>query len=187
MAITFGLQDAKVAKRTAAGTYGTAIDVPHVQMVNVTMRVISAEGTGDDSLAVVASRIIAGAGQCRMQGVPLAVLALLTGMTLANEGTSPAEIDTLPIVAGARLPAFGIVGQGLAEEGLGDQVIFVPNAKITSDVQLGQMEYGALSMVEFSFTAINDNVGEDGYDIINIIEHETALTTLALPPAHLAD
>lgn len=181
MPITFGIQDCKVGTRTAAGTYSTAVDVPHIQMMNVNMRVISAEGTGDDRVVAVASRIIAGTGQCRMQGVSLEALAVVTGMTLDTEGTGATVIKTLPIKAGARLPAFGVVGQGLAEDGLGDEVIFVPNAKITSDVQLGQMEYGVLSSVEFSFTAVDD--GE--YDILNLIEHATALTALALPPAHL--
>jgi hypothetical protein len=181
--VTFGIQDCKVAPRDGVDDYGTAVDVPFIQMMNITMRVISAEGTGDDRIVAVASRVIAGQGQCRMQGVPLAALAVITGMTLASEGTTPDEIDTLPIVAGTRLPAFGIVGQGLAEEGLGDLTLFVPNAKITSDVTLGTMEYGQLSQVEFTFTAIDD--GE--YDILNLIEHETALTALAIPPAHLDD
>lgn len=183
MAVTFGIQDCRVAPRTGAGAYGTAVDVPHIQMMNVTMRTLSAEGTGDDRIVVVASRIIAGQGQCRMLGVPLAALAAVTGMSLASEGTTPNIIRTLPIVAGARLPAFGIIGQGLAEEDMGDHVIYVPNAKITSDVTLGSMEYGTLSSVEFTFTAVDD--GE--YDILNLIEHETALSALVLPPAHMDD
>lgn len=182
MPVTFGIQDAKVATRDGLNDYGTAVDVPYIQMMNVTMRVISAEGTGDDRIVAVASRVIAGQGQCRMQGVSLEALEVVTGMTLAEEGDPPNEIKTLPIVAGTRLPAFGIIGQGLEEEGMGDVLLFTPNAKITSDVTLGTMEYGTLSQVEFTFTAIDD--GE--YDILNLIHRETT-GAYTLPPAHMDD
>lgn len=182
MSVTYGIQDAVVATRNGPDDYGTAVDVPFIQMMNVAMRVISAEGTGDDRIVVVASRIIAGQGQCRMQGVPLEALEVVLGMDIDETGTTPDVIKTLPIVAGARLPAFGIIGQGLEEEGLGDQLLFVPNAKITSDVTLGAMEYGTLSSVEFTFMAIDD--GE--YDILNLIHRETT-GAYTLPPAHMED
>lgn len=181
MSITFGIQDAKIAARTGPDTYGTAVDVPNIQLMGVTLRVISAEGTGDDRIVVVAARAIAGQMQVRMQGVPLDVLEIVTGVNAVDVGT-PVTSTSLAIPGGQRMPAFGIVGQGLEEEGLGDQLIFVPNAKVTSDITLSTMEYGTLSQVEFTAMAIDD----DDYGIINLIER-VATGAFTLPPTEVSD
>lgn len=178
MSLVFGLADAKVATRTAPDTYGTAVDVPNVQMMSATMRTISAEATGDDRIVAVASRFIAGQFQVRMQGVDLAALGVITGIDIVATGVTPNLIQTLSFPAGHRLPAFGIVGQGLEEEGLGDQLIFVPNAKVTSDITLGSFEYGNFQTVEFTAMAIDD----EDYGAINLIQRETT-GAYTIPPA----
>jgi hypothetical protein len=178
MSISFGLRDGKIAPRTAVGTWGAAVDIPWVQMVNVTMRVLSAEGTGDDGIAAVGSRIIAGAGQCRMQGIPLAVLALITGQSTEAITINTIATTLLSIPAGARLAHFGIAGLGLNEDDLGDTILFAPNAVVTSDITLGSLEYGVLSSVEFTFTAIADG----DYNILNLYARDDTADDLTIPP-----
>lgn len=168
--ITFGIADALIATWNGTGEYGDAIDVPHINMMNATVRVLSAEGTGDDRIVAVASRIIAGTVQMRMTAVPLNVLEIIYGVDLVSVGADATLTETLPIMAGQRLPWFGVVGQGLEEESLGDILMFAPKCKVTSDIQLGSMEYGVLSSVEFTATCL----GEDDYGILYLQQRATA-------------
>jgi hypothetical protein len=179
--ISFGIQDGIVAPRTSALVYGTAVNVPHIQMMNVTARVQSAEGTGDDRIVVVASRLIAGSAQVRMQGVSLEVLEVVLGLTLIEIGSGDTLKTTLPLSAGHRLPWFGMAGQGLEEEGNGDVLIYAPKAKVASDISLGTLEYGTLSSIEFTATLL----GEGDYDIIDL-QHRATVGALAIPIGGMA-
>lgn len=180
MAVSFGIRDALIAARTAADTYGAAVDIPYIQMMSASLRVATAEGTGDDRIVITASRAIAGNLQVRVQGAPFTIFPILLGVTPDVTGVTPNKVTQIAIPGGQRMPAFGIVGQGLAEEGLGDVLLFAPNVKVTSDITLISMEYGNLSTFEFSATALAD----DDYGILSLVERETtsALAAATFPP-----
>lgn len=159
--VTFGVSDAIIATWEGTGEYGDPIDVPHVQMMNATVRVLSAEGTGDNRIVALGAMIIAGTVQVRMTAVPLQVLEIIYGIDLVSIGADETLVETLPIMAGQRLPYFGLVGLGEEAEGLGGILLGANKAKVASDIQLGSMEYGVLSSVEFTATCL----GEDDYPI----------------------
>lgn len=167
--VTFGVQDGLIAPRTGPAEYGDGIDIPFLQMINATTRTLSAEGTGDMSIVALGSIAIAGTVQVRMQGVPIDVLAIIYGSTIFESGVDAALVRTLPVFAGQRYPYWAIVGQGLETEDLGDQLIQALKCKVTSDIILGTMEYGVLSSVEFTATAL----GEEGYPIFHLQERVT--------------
>lgn len=177
----FGLSDGKVAARTAAGTYSsTGVDVMSIQMAGTSLRLLSAELTGDDQITAVASRVIAGELRVRFGGAPIEVLEIITGVASASSIASPNRVRRLRIQGGARMPGFGFVGQGLAEEGLGDQLIFVPYAKVTSDIQFTMNEYGSFQTIEFTAMAVHD----EDYGILNLIQRETSIAVV-IPPANI--
>lgn len=176
----YGLSDGKVATRTGAGSYGTAVDVMSIQMAGTNLRVQSAELTGDDQITAVAARVIAGQLRIRFGGAPIEVLEIVTGVASASSLTSPNRVRRLRIPGGARMPSFGFVGLSLAEEGGGDQLIFVPNAKITSDIQMSMNEYGGFQVLEFTAMAVADS----SYGVVNIIQRETT-GAIAIPPANI--
>lgn len=178
--VTFGVNDAIIAPWTGTGTYGTPVDVPHISMMNATVRVLSAEGVGDDRIVAVASRVIAGSVQMRMTAVPVNVLEIIYGVDLISVGADDTLVETLPISAGQRLPWFGVVGQGLEEEGLGDVILAANKCKVTSDIQLGSMEYGVLSSVEFTATCL----GEEDYPIF-YLQQRASVGELDLPVGDL--
>lgn len=178
MAISLGIRDCKIAPRTAAATWGAVVDVPYVQMMGLTPRVFSIEGTGDDKIAVVGSRLLAGAGQCRMQGVPLAVLAVITGLTVEAVTINTIASSRLSFVGGTRLPAFAIAGLGLNEDDTGDTIYFSPNVKVTGDIVLGSLEYNVLSQIEFPFTALDDG----SYGFAELYERDDTDDDLTIPP-----
>lgn len=164
------------------GGYGPAAVINAVQMMTGNVRVRSAEGYGDDELKVIAGSKIGGGGQCRMLGVTLEALAIITGDEITDDpGVRVLAVDT------GRLPHFGIVG--MAEErpgvdtedaGDGDELIFLPNCVATSDITLGTFEDGAFQTVEFSYGAVKSG----DYKIINIIERETT-GDFTIPPADI--
>lgn len=174
--ISFGLWAAFVYPRTSALVYGTGVELQYVQMMGMTGRVLSAEGTGNDRIVVVASRKIAGTSQVRMQGVPLDAMAVILGEPLAESGSGSTLIRTLRYREG-RYPWFGMVGQGLEEEGNGDVLLYMPKGKVASDINFGSLEYGVLSSVEFSMTCL----GEGDYDIFDIQHRATTDEAVPFP------
>lgn len=154
--VTFGITDAIIATRLGAGSYGDPIDVPHVQMINATTRVLSAEGTGDNRIVALGAMIIAGTVQVRMTAVPFNVLEVIYGTDIVSVGADETLVETLPIMAGQRLPYFGLVGLGEEAEGLGGVLLGANKAKVASDITLGSMEYGVLSSVEFTATCLGE-------------------------------
>lgn len=159
--VTFGVADAIIATWVGTGEYGDPIDVPHVNMVNATTRVLSAEGTGDDRIVALPAIIIAGTVQVRMTAVPFNVLEIIYGIDLISVGADATLVETLPIYAGQQLPYWGLVGLGKEAEGLGGVLLGANKAKVASDISLGAMEYGVISSVEFTATCL----GEDDYPI----------------------
>lgn len=181
--VTFGVSDGVIASWTGTGTYGDAIDVPHISMINATTRVLSAEGNGDNRIVALGSIVLAGTVQVRMTAVPLNVLEIVYGVDLVTLGVDLTLIETLPIFAGQRLPYWGICGLGEEAEGLGGIIVAANKAKITSDISLGSMEYGVLSSIEFTATCL----GEDDYPIFYLQHLANILDlTLDLPLANVS-
>jgi hypothetical protein len=173
--VTFGVSDGIIATWLGTGQYGDVIDLPHIQMINATTRVLSAEGTGDNKIVALGAIVLAGTVQVRMTAVPLNVLEIVYGVDLVTLGVDLTLIETLPIMAGQRLPYWGICGLGEEAEGLGGMIMAANKAKITSDISLGTMEYGVLSSIEFTATCL----GEDDYPIF-YLQHLANIVDLTL-------
>lgn len=176
----FGLSDLKVAAYNGTNDYGSEVDVFSAQALNVTMRVISAELTGDDTITSTASRPIGGQAVMRFGGVSLAALEVMTGNTATSSVASPNNVKTLKIAGGEDLPFFGVCGKALGADSDGQTEVFIPKAKIMSDINLIQMEYGQFIIPEVTVAFVKD----DTYGILQIIESE-AERAIAIPPANI--
>lgn len=175
---SFGLNDCKIATWTAAGSYGTLVDVMSVQMMGVTMQQVNAQLTGDDRITATAARAIGGTVQVRFGGINIEALEILTGKT----GTTISSVEQLMIVGGDRMPYVGLIGKALVEEGSGDIWVYVPKAKIMSDFTIAMMEYGAFAIPEVTLQLVDD----EDYGIINLITHPTDVAITVMPPANIA-
>lgn len=176
----FGLNDVKIAAWNATNSYGSAVDVPSVQMMGATLRMMSAELTGDDRITAAAARAIGGQVRIRFGSINIRALEVLLGNTATSSVASPNAVKSFRVVGGDNMPYFGIVGKALAEEGSGDTLVFLPKVKIMSDVTLAQLEYGTFAIPEFEALAVDD----DTYGAINIIERQTA-GSVVIPPANI--
>lgn len=176
----FGLNDVKVAAWNATNSYGSAVDVMSAQQLGGTLRVVSAELIGDDSITATGSRVIGGQINMRFGGISLAALEVILGNTATSSVASPNEVKQLKMDGGDNLPYFGLVGKALAEEGVGDFMIFYPKCKIMSDIQLANMEYGQFAIPEMTIMAVDDET----YGVLSLIEHQ-ANTAIAIPPLNI--
>lgn len=180
---SYGLKDAKVATWTSAGVYtSTGVDVPSVQMLSTTLQVVSKDLEGDDTITATATRAISGEVKLRFGSVSIAVLEVIFGINATSSVASPNRVKQLKIAGSTRFPYFGIGGIALAEEGSGDLEVFMPKCKVMGDVTLVQLEYGNFAIPDLTLRAVDDAT----FSMINLIEHETALTVVVIPPANIA-
>lgn len=178
----FGLADCKIALWTAAGTYGTAVDVMSVQLLGTNMDVVSAELTGDDQITAQASRAIAGTVTLRFGGISIAALEVLVGNTATSSIASPNNVKNLRINGGDNMPYIGLIGRAVAEEGSGDFLLYIPKARVMGNITIAQLEYGSFAIPSVELRAVHDA----SYGIINLITRETASTAaLVLPPVNI--
>ena len=150
----FGLNDVKIAPWTATDNYGSAVDVPSVQLMGAVLQVVSATLEGDDTITASAARAIGGEVRIRFGSVNIAALEVLLGNTATSSVASPNEVKQLKMAGGDNMPYFGIVGKALAEEGSGDFLVFLPKVRIMSDVELATLEYGNFAIPEFTAQAV---------------------------------
>ena len=176
----FGLEDVKIATWNSAGSFGTAVDVPSVQLMGAILQIISAQLEGDDAITATASRAIGGEVRLRFGSVSVAALEILLGNTATSSVASPNEVKQLKLSGGDNMPYFGIVGRALAEEGIGDFQVFFPKVRVTSDITLATMEYGSFVIPELTAQAVEDAT----YGIVSVIEHQ-APTAIVIPPVNI--
>lgn len=177
----FGLLDVKIAAYNATNDYGTAVDVPSVQMMGAVLQQVSAQLEGDDAITDSASSAIGGETRVRFGSVSIAALEVLLGNASTPSGSTPNAQDHLKVSGGDKMPYFGICGRVDATVGTGDLHIFLPKVKIMQDVELASAEYGQYMIPELTAQAVDDAT----FGIINLIEHETA-AAVAIPPTNIS-
>jgi hypothetical protein len=176
----YGLSDVKVANWVATNSYGTAVDIPSAQQFQVTLRVVSAELTGDDSITALASRVIGANIAMRNGSVSIGALEVLLGNTATSSIASPNTVKQLKMVGGDNLPYFGIVGKCFAEEGGGEFWMFLPKCRILGDITLANLTYGEFSIPEMTAVAVSDTT----FGVLSMIERMAA-AAITIPPANI--
>ena len=177
----FGLRDVKIATWNSSDSYGTAVDVPSVQLMGAVLQIVSAMLEGDDEITASAARATGVEARIRFGSVNVAALEVLLGNTATSSVASPNEVKQLKVSGGDNMPYFGMVGKALAEEGSGDFHLFIPKLRIMSDVELATLEYGQFAIPEFTAQGVSDST----YGVVNLVENETA-KSVSIPPANIS-
>lgn len=108
--VLYGLNDAKISALLtdagAAPTYATALDVPGV--TNLTMAAIynPKELPGDGGIVAVGGGILGYDVECTFAMLPLKLLAVLQGGTVAETGTTPNQKTTYAITGLSTPPGY---------------------------------------------------------------------------------
>lgn len=172
----FGLNDVKIATNTA-GVYGSAVDVPSVQMYEVNPQTVNAQLEGDDKITDTHAIAISAQVRIRFGSVSLEALEVLLGKTAVESGSGTTEVKTIRI-DNLKFPYFGICGKANSTQDGGDTHLYVPKCKIMEGFTLG-MQYGQYVIPEITCTAVAD---ENGI-IMDIVKHETAVS-VTIPPVY---
>lgn len=175
----FGLNDVKIATWNSTGSYGTAVDVPSVQMLNTTLQTVSEILEGDDAETDAASILTAIESTLRYGSVSLAVLEVVLGIASTTDGST---YDNLAAEGGEALPYFGLCGKINSTQGNGDLHMFIPKMKIMSNVDLVNAEYGRHIISNATYRGIKDAT----YGVFQIVPHASP-TAVAIPPTNVRD
>lgn len=174
----FGVADAKVARWTSTGVYGTVTDVMGIQMAQATIQMVSAIANGDDRIVAAASRLTGAQLQMRFVGMNPTMLSVITGV----DTDTVSSVINLQFTGGEKMPYFGAIIKAESEE-VGDTWVFLPKCKIMSDFVLFQGEFGAFSTPEVTVQAVSDET----WGLANFFTHPTSVAITVMPPANIAE
>lgn len=173
----YAVEDCKVTPLTAdvssAPTYGTALDVPGIKEVRVGGEVKTVELRGDNALLETDASLTKITVQVRHAKISLDVLAMMTGQTVADTGTTTAEVATLSF-GNVIFPYFKLEAKtptGGASDVIGDAHIVVWKAKLASWPEVGMVEEDYV-IASFTLTGVKTIANGKWFDLIN---NETAV------------
>lgn len=171
-----GLRELKVA---AYATPATIVKLPNAIEMTVEDRVQSAELLGDDAIQDVSSRVQAATIKLSAGGISLEALAILTGRTPVESGTTPNRYKTAWTAAGGQYPYFIVWGRALGT-GSDDTYIKVFKCKLTKFIG-GQLKDGAFLMSDSEGIAVPDPVAAADHAANTIYFVAQDETATALP------
>jgi hypothetical protein len=159
-----GLRDVKIGPWPT----GATVDLPSAIEMTVEDRVVTAELKGDDALQAVSSYAEAATVKFSSGGISLEALAVLTGRTATESGTTPNRTLTMTTSAGAQFGWFRAFGKALGT-GIDDIHVKVLKCKLTKFVG-GSLKNGEFLMTECEGIAVTDGVT----GIYQVVQNETA-------------
>lgn len=171
---SFGLRDGKMAPWTAAGTWGTAVDIESIRVFNMQMETTNGRLEGDDERTSLYAVPVGGTVQLQFGFKALDVLAKMSGLTVADSTTYKALTWIWQ-----PFPYFGLAGQIYQEDGVGAYDLFVPKCKLMANLQIGNLQYGQYWSQTVDAEFIRDN---SQYGFGRIVARATGVT-LTIPPA----
>ncbi len=174
----FGLDDVKIATWNSNGVYGTAVDVPSVQMYTSDLKTVSAELEGDDQITDTHAIGISADIRVKFGSISLEAYEVLTGITSVESTDSPGSTGVKTFdVGNVKFPYIGICGKSYSTQDAGDTQLFIPKCKIMEGFNVG-MQYGQYAIPEITLRAVKDSV----YNcIMRIVKHQEAVA-VTLPP-----
>lgn len=131
-------------------------------------RIRSEEFSGDDGVLAVGSYSDAVEWTVDAGGMSLDAIALMTGRTIVETGSTPNRTSTLTGNAGEAFPYFRIYGKSLAD-GADDVHCVIYRCKLTGPLQ-GKFGDGEFWVTQFSGIGISDGVN----GIFDFVQNETA-------------
>lgn len=153
----FGLREVQLSSMDGA----VKVKLNAAQTLGYKERVVSSELRGNDKLK--ASSTIPDGYDWSLEegGIPLDALALVTGRTVVESGTTPNRISTMDLDAEVAYPYFKIEGRVVNEDGLSDLVVALNKCKVTGSVE-GDFGDGEFLVTKMSGVAVDDGTGSYG-------------------------
>lgn len=160
----FGLNDVKVTDIAGA----TQVDLPAARVFSFKPVFTTNELRGDDQVVSVASRMSKAEWELEAGGIDLDALAIITGWTVTESGSTPNQQEELQFDGGDCNPYFKVYGKALGDDCDDDIHVLLYKVKLL-DMD-GKLQDGEFFLTSCSGVAVDD--GTNG--VIKIIQHETA-------------
>ncbi len=168
----FGLDDVKIAAWSSSGVYGTAVDVPSVQMYEIQYQTVNGQLEGDDVITDSHAKGRSAQVRLRWGSISMAALELLLGQSkVTSTGTRTFRVGK------PNFPYFGVCGRQLSTQDDGDTHIFVPKMKLMEGFTFS-MQYGQYIIPEITGMAVYDTTYQAIFDLV---EHDDN-QPVTLPP-----
>lgn len=167
-ALPYGLRDVKITPITAAGAYGTMVDLPNAQTFEFSEAEEFNELRGDDSLVAVRGQGAQVNWSLEAGGISLAAYAALVGGTVTESGVTPNVVRKYAKTKDDSRPYFLVEGQAISDSG-GDFHAKVYKARTTDDIE-GSLADGEFWVTSAGGQGLPDSTGR----LYDLIQNETA-------------
>jgi len=161
----FGINDIKLTN--SGGT--TQVDLPNERTLTFKENVVSDMMRGAGKTVAVVTEVDHVEASLEAGGISLEALALMTGRTATETGTTPTLVNTLTGEGAERFPYFKIYGKSLGDES-DDIHVKLYKCKLTAGLEGQLADGGFLVSTISSIICIDD--GSNG--IYDIVQNETA-------------
>lgn len=150
----------------------TVVTLDASQTMKFTPRLMGGELKGSDQVVAVAAVMEALEWSLEEGGIPLEALAVMTGWTATESGSTPNRVNTLRGVSATAFPYFIIYGKALGEDASDDVHVKIWRAKITQNID-GQFQYGEFYVTSLAGIAVQD-ASLTPPRVFDIVQNETA-------------
>lgn len=169
---TFGIKDIRIRRGS------DTVQFPAAQQLSVNPMVVSGMLRGSGGIRAANSYIEGAECTFGVGGIPLEALPVMLGMDAdAVTGSTPNRAQEFPIVAGAALPYFEIIGRAETGDG-GDVHVYIPKAKVMSNFTVQIQDGANFAAPEMTLSAVPDSANDD--QVFVFIAHETT-TAISFP------
>jgi hypothetical protein len=162
------LTDVKISPLTSDAdppVYGTSVDVPGIQTLEVTPKLVSKELRGDDKVLDVYSRVETIEWKWSCAKLPLDVLDILLGGAVTASGTTPNQKQIYSLTGADRPGWFKLEGQvAYVDDGLGDVHVVLYKCKCTGGAAFGLGD--DFAKLEASGVAIPLSATDQLFDVV---------------------
>lgn len=162
MAYLFGVRDAKIALRLAAGSYGTLYDLPAVNRIEYNPVFTSGQLEGDDAQVDSFAKMIAVEGRV-VFGDNGTVRPELMQIILGSTNTSSGSKERMKI--GSAYPNyFGLAWKVVKSDNSGEDHFFVYKCRVNT--MNYSASYGGYVVPELSFRGVTEDSDNNAMEIV---------------------
>lgn len=174
--LPYGLRDVKLTAYTDAGATtlaGTSVDLPNARTFSFSEAEEFVELRGDDNLVTTRGKGASVEWDLEGGGISLEALKVMTGGTITETGTTPAQKKSFKKLATDTRPYFKVEGQIISDSG-GDVHCVLDRCRVTDKIE-GEFSDGEFFLTGASGAALGSNIASRVGVLYEFVHNETAV------------
>ena len=174
--LPYGLRDVKLTSYTtdAATTLsGSSVDLPNARTFSFSEAEEFTELRGDDKIVTTRGKGASVEWDLEAGGLSLEALKIMTGGTITETGTTPAQKKVFTKKVTDTRPFFKVEGQVISDSG-GDVHCILDRCRVTGNIE-GEFTDGEFFLTSGSGVALASNIVARADTIYEFVQNETAI------------